>query len=57
MPEEPVKAQQPWASGPGEILQHGMNLLQKDSDKNRRLEHVVHRQRSRVDDQDLMRMG
>jgi hypothetical protein len=28
---------QPWASGPGEILQHGLSLLQKDSDKNRRL--------------------
>lgn len=29
--------QQPWASGPGEILQHGLSLLRKDSDKNRRL--------------------
>lgn len=29
--------QQPWATGPGEILQHGLSLLQKDSDKNRRL--------------------
>ncbi len=28
---------QPWASGPGEILQHGLSLLQKDTDKNRRL--------------------
>jgi len=28
---------QPWASGPGEILQHGLSLLRKDSDKNRRL--------------------
>lgn len=28
---------QPWASGPGEILQHGLSLLHKDSDKNRRL--------------------
>jgi hypothetical protein len=27
----------PWASGPGEILQHGINLLDEDSDKNRRL--------------------
>jgi len=27
----------PWASGPGEILQHGKSLLQKDSDSNRRL--------------------
>src|SRR5947209_1251175 len=27
----------PWASGPGEILQHGLSLLQKDSDVNRRL--------------------
>src|SRR5258708_5198845 len=32
-----VNAKQPWASGPGEILQHGINLLQKDSDVNRRL--------------------
>jgi hypothetical protein len=28
---------QPWATGPGEILQHGLSLLQKDSDQNRRL--------------------
>lgn len=32
-----VKKDQPWASGPGEILQHGVNLLQEDSDTNRRL--------------------
>src|SRR5205085_4131782 len=32
-----VKQNQPWASGPGEILQHGVNLLQKDTDTNRRL--------------------
>jgi hypothetical protein len=32
-----VKENQPWASGPGEILQHGINLLQKDTDMNRRL--------------------
>jgi hypothetical protein len=32
-----VKKNQPWASGPGEILQHGINLLQKDTDTNRRL--------------------
>ena len=32
-----VKKNQPWASGPGEILQHGVNLLQKDTDTNRRL--------------------
>jgi hypothetical protein len=31
------KKTQPWASGPGEILQHGINLLQKDTDTNRRL--------------------
>ncbi len=30
-------AQPPWASGPGEILQHGLSLLRKDNDKNRRL--------------------
>jgi hypothetical protein len=27
----------PWASGPGEILRHGLDLLKKDSDTNRRL--------------------
>ena len=27
----------PWASGPGEILRHGLDLLKKDSDRNRRL--------------------
>jgi hypothetical protein len=27
----------PWASGPGEILQHGLALLRNDSDVNRRL--------------------
>lgn len=27
----------PWASGPGEILRHGLSLLRKDSDTNRRL--------------------
>jgi hypothetical protein len=32
-----VKKNQPWASGPGEILQHGVNLLQKDTGTNRRL--------------------
>src|SRR5436190_2663351 len=37
MSEAVVKAKQPWASGPGEILQHGVALLQKDSDRNRRL--------------------
>jgi hypothetical protein len=29
--------QSPWASGPGEILRHGLELLKKDSDRNRRL--------------------
>jgi hypothetical protein len=29
--------QLPWASGPGEILRHGLDLLKKDSDTNRRL--------------------
>ncbi len=28
---------QPWAAGPREILQHGLSLLHKDSDANRRL--------------------
>lgn len=27
----------PWASGPGELLRHGLNLLQKDTDSNRRI--------------------
>ena len=27
----------PWASGPGEILRHGLSLLKHDSDTNRRL--------------------
>ncbi len=27
----------PWASGPGELLQHGLSLLRPDSDLNRRL--------------------
>jgi len=27
----------PWASGPGEILKHGLQLLEEDSDTNRRL--------------------
>lgn len=27
----------PWATGPGEILQHGLELLDKDSDTNRQL--------------------
>ena len=31
------RGNQPWASGPREILQHGINLLQKDTDSNRRL--------------------
>jgi hypothetical protein len=30
-------AKQPWASGPSEILQHGLSLIHEDSDKNRRL--------------------
>lgn len=30
-------SQPPWTSGPSEILQHGLSLLEKDSDKNRRL--------------------
>jgi hypothetical protein len=31
------KLNPPWASGPGEILRHGIDLLAKDSDTNRRL--------------------
>jgi hypothetical protein len=30
-------AKSPWSLGPGEILQHGLALLRKDSDTNRRL--------------------
>lgn len=29
--------QHPWSSGPGEILRHGLELLRKDTDTNRRL--------------------
>jgi hypothetical protein len=29
--------QPPWTSGPSEILEHGVSLLTKESDKNRRL--------------------
>lgn len=32
-----MTAQPPWASGPAEILKHGLELLKKDSDANRRL--------------------
>lgn len=32
-----TKVQPPWASGPAEILKHGLQLLQKDNDTNRRL--------------------
>ena len=31
------QTQSPWASGPGEILRHGLDLLRKDTDTNRRL--------------------
>jgi hypothetical protein len=27
----------PWASGPAEILKHGLDLLEEDNDTNRRL--------------------
>ena len=30
-------AQAPWAAGPGEILRHGLELLKRDTDTNRRL--------------------
>lgn len=32
-----MKKHAPWASGPGEILMHGQELLKKDTDTNRRL--------------------
>lgn len=31
------ETQIPWASGPGEILRHGLDLLKRDNDTNRRL--------------------
>jgi uncharacterized protein YutE (UPF0331/DUF86 family) len=31
------KANPPWAAGPGELLGHGLKLLQKDTDTNRRI--------------------
>jgi hypothetical protein len=37
VPTVPRKRNRPWASGAAEILQHGINLLQKDTDTNRRL--------------------
>src|SRR5260370_15650872 len=37
MSDAPTNGSQPWASGPAEILQHGIDLLQSDSDANRRL--------------------
>jgi hypothetical protein len=33
----PSNAHSPWASGPGEILRHGLDLLKRDTDTNRRL--------------------
>jgi hypothetical protein len=32
-----MSAERPWVSGPGEILKHGLKLLQDDSNTNRRL--------------------
>ena len=32
-----AKSNPPWASGPGELLIHGLKLLQKDSDTDRRI--------------------
>lgn len=37
MGQLPDNSEPPWASGPGEILRHGLALLKKDSDSNRRL--------------------
>jgi hypothetical protein len=31
------KANPPWAAGSGELLGHGLKLLQKDTDTNRRI--------------------
>lgn len=33
----PSNSLPPWASGPGEILRHGLGLLREDTDTNRRL--------------------
>ncbi len=35
--EEMTNSNPPWAAGPGELLGHGLKLLQKDSDTNRRI--------------------
>lgn len=32
-----VSAERPWVSGPTEILEHGLALLEKDTDANRRI--------------------
>jgi hypothetical protein len=32
-----TESHNPWASGPGEILRHGLDLLRRDNDTNRRL--------------------
>jgi len=37
MSKDGTRTRQPWASGPAEILQHGINLLREDNDRNRRL--------------------
>ena len=34
-------ARLPWATGPGEILRHGLELLKKDTDTNRRLAMIL----------------
>lgn len=36
-----TKQQSPWASGPGEILRHGLDLLKRDTDTNRRLAMIL----------------
>ncbi len=41
MPDATVNPTQPWASGPREILEHGISLLRKDSDVNRRLAMLI----------------
>ena len=38
----------PWASGPGEILRHGLGLLKNDSDRNRRLAMISAAEREEI---------
>jgi hypothetical protein len=37
----PLDSEPPWASGPGELLRHGIDLLQKDNDTHRRIAMIL----------------